>query len=89
VNSQAIFDRLKSSSQPSVSSGPSLSVGTLTADVMDQQAAVNTLEQQGIELLHIDVMDGRIWPKITVGNFFVAGLKTSLLSTCSERLISI
>ena len=30
-------------------------------------------------MLHIDVMDGRIWPKITVGHFFVAGLKTSLL----------
>lgn len=46
---------------------------------MDQRSAVQTLEQQGIELLHIDVMDGRIWPKITVGHFFVAGLETSLL----------
>ena len=58
---------------------PCLSVGTLTADVMDQRAAVQTLEDQNIELLHIDIMDGQVWPKITVGHFFVAGLKTNLL----------
>ena len=76
MNSQATIDRLRSSTGQT---GPSLSVGTLTAEVMDQRAAVQTLEQQGIDMLHIDVMDGRIWPKITVGHFFVAGLKTSLL----------
>ena len=76
MNSQATIDRLKSSTGET---GPSLSVGTLTAEVMNQQAAVKTLEQQGIDMLHIDVMDGRVWPKITVGHFFVAGLKTSLL----------
>lgn len=59
--------------------GPCLSVGTLTADMMHQGAAVQTLEQEGIPLLHLDVMDGRIWPNITVGPSFLAGLKTSLL----------
>jgi ribulose-phosphate 3-epimerase len=58
---------------------PQLSVGTLTADAMDQASAIRTLEQEGVKLLHVDVMDGRIFPKITVGSGFVAGLKTKLL----------
>ncbi len=58
---------------------PQLSVGTLTANMMDQAAAVRTLEHEGVQLLHFDVMDGRIFPKITVGPGFVAGLKTTLL----------
>ncbi len=55
-----------------------LSVGTLTASMMDQASAVRTLEQEGVQLLHFDVMDGRAFPKITVGSAFVAGLKTTL-----------
>ena len=58
---------------------PQLSVGTLTANMMDQASAVRTLEQEGVQLLHFDVMDGRVFPKITVGSGFVAGLKTTLL----------
>ena len=74
--SENSFERIK---RATAGARPCLSIGTLTADVMDQRAAVQTLEDQNIELLHIDVMDGRIWPKITVGHFFVAGLKTKLL----------
>jgi ribulose-phosphate 3-epimerase len=58
---------------------PQLSVGTLTADMMDQASAVRILEEEGVQLLHIDVMDGRVFPKITVGSAFVAGLRTRLL----------
>ena len=58
---------------------PQLSVGTLTAGTMDQASAVRTLEEEGVKLLHIDVMDGRVFPNITVGPAFVAGLKTKLL----------
>ena len=76
MNSQAIIDQIKKSTQQS---GPQLSVGTLTGDLMDHQSTVQTLEQAEVGLLHIDVMDGRIWPKITVGPFFVAGLKTKAL----------
>jgi ribulose-phosphate 3-epimerase len=56
-----------------------LSVGTLTAGPMAQASAIQTLEEEGVRLLHIDVMDGRIFPNITVGPGFVAGLKTKLL----------
>lgn len=76
MSTQQIFEQLRNSS---AENGPALSIGTLTADVMDQAAAVDILQQQDIGLLHIDVMDGRVWPKITVGHFFVAGLRTELL----------
>jgi len=60
-------------------SRPQLSIGTLTGDMMHQANDIALLEQKGIPLLHVDVMDGQAWPKITVGSPFVAGLKTSLL----------
>jgi ribulose-phosphate 3-epimerase len=58
---------------------PGLSVGILTADWMNFSSGLVTLEKAGVELLHIDVMDGHIWPKITVGTSFVQGVKTSML----------
>ena len=58
---------------------PLLSVGILTADMMNLGAEIKLLEKAGIKLLHIDVMDGCVWPKITVGSPFLQGLKTSML----------
>lgn len=58
---------------------PILSVGVLTADMMNLGSEIELLEKIGIKLLHIDVMDGCFWPKITVGSPFVQGLKTSML----------
>lgn len=58
---------------------PRLSVGTLTADLMDLASAVRILEQAEVPLLHLDVMDGRVWPNITAGPGFLAGLRTTLL----------
>ena len=54
-----------------------LTIGTLTTE--DQPAAIQTLLDGSIPLLHIDIMDGVIWPKTTVGPDFVAGLKTDLI----------
>ena len=58
---------------------PQLSVATLSADMGNQNAALQTLKENDVNLLHFDVMDGNIWPNITVGSPFVAGLKTDLL----------
>jgi len=58
---------------------PLLSVGVLTADWMHFAADLELLEKAGVRLLHIDVMDGRVWPKITAGAPLVQGLKTSML----------
>ena len=60
-------------------SSPQLSVGILTAEMMNLSSEIQLLEKVGIELLHIDVMDGNIWPKITVGAPFLSGLKTTML----------
>ncbi|MFA6187495.1 MAG: ribulose-phosphate 3-epimerase [Phycisphaerae bacterium] len=57
---------------------PALSVGILTGDWMNLRSEIAILENAGVGLLHIDVMDGCIWPKITVGSSFVSGIKTSL-----------
>ncbi len=46
---------------------------------MHQANDLNILEEAGIELLHLDVMDGTVWPKISVGSGFLAGLKTNLI----------
>ncbi len=58
---------------------PQLSIGTLTGSMMNQGQEISILENAGINLLHLDVMDGLAWPKITVGAPFLAGLKTHLL----------
>lgn len=58
---------------------PTLSVGALTANWMDLRSELAILEQAKIDLLHIDVMDGCIWPKITVGTPYVQGIKTAML----------
>ncbi|MEM9160469.1 MAG: hypothetical protein AAGB46_15590, partial [Verrucomicrobiota bacterium] len=58
---------------------PQLSVGTLTGSMMNQARELNLLEESGVELLHLDVMDGVAWPKITVGPGFLAGLETTLV----------
>ena len=57
---------------------PKLSVGILAVDAMDYGAGVKLLEQFGV-LLHLDVMDGRVWPSITAGAPVLSGLRTSLL----------
>ena len=56
---------------------PQLTIGTLTTE--DQPAAIQTLLSGNIPLLHIDIMDGVIWPKATVGPEFVASLETDLV----------
>ena len=72
MNRQAAIDQIKQSS-------PQLSVGILTADMMNIAPEIQLLEKAGVKLLHIDVMDGTIWPKITVGAGFLGGLKTKML----------
>ena len=69
------LDRLQSAT----SGLPQLSIGTLTGDMMHQANDIQILEEADIHLLHLDVMDGTVWPKISVGSGFLAGLDTSLL----------
>ena len=71
MSRQAVLDQLRSGP-------PKLSVGILAGDVMDFGASIALLEQFGV-LLHLDVMDGRVWPKITAGAPILAGMRTRLL----------
>ncbi len=72
MNKQALISKLKTGT-------PQLSIGTLTGSMMNQGQEISILEKAGVNLLHLDVMDGHAWPKITVGAPFLAGLKTDLI----------
>jgi ribulose-phosphate 3-epimerase len=71
VSRQAVIDELRFGP-------PKLSVGILAGDIMDFGASISLLERFGV-LLHLDVMDGRVWPKITAGASILAGMRTRLL----------
>lgn len=58
---------------------PQLSVGTLTGSMMNQGQEIAILEKSSVNLLHLDVMDGVVWPKISVGASFLAGIDTNLI----------
>lgn len=58
---------------------PTISVGLLTADMMNLSAELELIESAGVQLLHFDVMDGRFWPQITMGPAFVHSIKTPML----------
>jgi ribulose-phosphate 3-epimerase len=58
---------------------PTLSVGMLTANLLALGSEVSLLEQAGVKLVHIDVMDGCFCPMMTVGPPLIKALKTSLL----------
>jgi ribulose-phosphate 3-epimerase len=58
---------------------PTVSVGILSADLMDPGSELALLEQAGVGVVHVDVMDGCFCPQLTVGAPYVKGLRTPLL----------
>lgn len=50
-----------------IEGGPHLSVGILSADLLHLGDELDALEEAGIRLLHVDVMDGVFCPASTVG----------------------
>jgi ribulose-phosphate 3-epimerase len=58
---------------------PALSVGVLAADLLNLGREVARLEQAGVPLLHVDVMDGCFTPMITVGPPVIRAINTKLL----------
>jgi ribulose-phosphate 3-epimerase len=54
--------------------GPRVSVGMLTANLLELGRDMQLLQDSGIELVHIDVMDGVFCPQITVGPPIVRAL---------------
>ena len=58
---------------------PTISVGVLTADLMDLGRELTAIEEAGVGVVHLDIMDGVFCPAMTVGPSFVKGLRTSML----------
>jgi len=58
---------------------PLISVGILTADLMSLGSELKLMEEAGVTLLHVDVMDGCFCPMMTVGPAFIKALQTPLL----------
>ena len=65
---------MRTSARELVERGPRLSVGVLTADLLRLGEELEALDAAGIELAHVDVMDGVFCPLTTVGPPFVAAL---------------
>lgn len=58
---------------------PTVSVGVLSADLMRLAVELDRLQDAGVEMIHVDVMDGCFCPRMTVGDIYVKGLQTTLL----------
>lgn len=69
---KAIFDEVRRAC-------PLVSVGVLTADLMNLGDELKLMEKAGVKLLHVDVMDGCFCPMMTVGPCFIKAMKTPLL----------
>jgi ribulose-phosphate 3-epimerase len=72
ASSPTVFERLRVG-------GPRLSVGMLTADLLRLGAEMELLAGTGVEVVHVDVMDGVFCPQITVGPPVVKALRGPLI----------
>jgi ribulose-phosphate 3-epimerase len=59
--------------------GPRLTVGMITADLLRLGDELALLETAGVELVHVDVMDGVFCPMLTVGPPVIRAMRTGLL----------
>jgi ribulose-phosphate 3-epimerase len=58
---------MQTSARELIDRGPSISVGILTADLLHLGEELGALDDAGVELAHVDVMDGVFCPMTTVG----------------------
>ena len=65
---------MRTSARELIERGPSLSVGVLTADLLRLGEELTVLDDAGLALTHVDVMDGVFCPQTTVGPPLVRAL---------------
>jgi ribulose-phosphate 3-epimerase len=58
---------------------PTISVGVLTANLMELGAELALIEQAGVGIVHFDVMDGVFCPMMTLGPPVIKAIRTPLL----------
>ncbi len=58
---------------------PTISVGMLTADLLNLGREITLLERAGVRIVHFDVMDGCFCPMTTIGPPIVKAVRTPLL----------
>jgi ribulose-phosphate 3-epimerase len=58
---------------------PTVSVGMMTADLLNLGSELALLERAGVKLVHVDVMDGVFCPMMTAGPPLIKAMKTPLL----------
>jgi ribulose-phosphate 3-epimerase len=59
--------------------GPHISVGMLTADLANLSSELALLEQEGVGIVHVDVMDAHFCPGLTVGPPVIKAMQTPML----------
>ena len=58
---------------------PTLSVGMVTADLLQLGSQIEILEQASVEAVHFDVMDGVFCPMMTIGPPIVKAVRTAMI----------
>lgn len=66
---------------------PRLAPSILDSDLANLAAQVELLERAGVEVVHIDVMDGRFVPNISIGIPVVASLRRATTLTLDVHLM--
>ena len=58
---------------------PTISVGMMTANLLNLGTDISTLETTDVQILHFDVMDGCFIPMMTVGPPIIKAVKTPMI----------
>ncbi len=66
---------------------PHLTIGIITADLLNLGSELRLLEDAGAELVHVDVMDGVFCPQTTVGPPFIKAIRSGSLLKDAHLMI--